>query len=85
MTTTIITSAEDLERFEYNGALADGALVRDGLGEVWLAFDSDEGVMCIRPRGEEDPGGAVAMAWATPVYGALEDLPLPLTITTEDE
>lgn len=86
-TTTIITTPEELERFEYNGVLADGALVRDANRNCWIAWDTEDGAMCLRPRGEDEPRIVVPVGAAdllVPVLQPLQELLLPLTITIEE-
>lgn len=87
-TTTKLNDAEDLERFEYNGAIGLGAFVIDADGGRWLAFDSENGAMCVRPSYANEPdiiGRADGRSVIMPVSGPLGDRTFPLTIITVGE
>lgn len=87
MSTIVIDAPEDLYEFEYLGLIGHGAFVVADDNSRWLAYDTEDGAMCIRPRHEDEPvkvGKTPFGPITLPVYKSLEDLPFPVTITTEN-
>lgn len=77
MATIKIETEAERDALAESGDLGRGALLRDPSGEVWLAYDGEDGPYVLRPWNEEEER-------RTPACTELYDLPLPLYVTTEE-